>query len=142
MGGCISRQPAEHDPDAPLVGGRSPVPGLVPKLRWLVRQGTVRFWSIQNRVDEGYHLRLVPPFSIEGGSIPGKVMLRRDKEQEGERMLAFRGECGRGFRYKVNVTVHRSPRHLHVRHQLELGWTKRAEGEDDYAIEYELILYR
>jgi hypothetical protein len=141
MGGCISRQRAEYDPSAPLVGGGSAVVGLVPALRRLVQRGTVQFSSLQSRRSGTYDLRLVPPFSIEGGSLLGAVKLYRDQEQEGREVLVFRGECSRGFKYRVKVTVHLCQQQA-VRHRMELSWTKRAENTDDYTIEYELILYR
>jgi hypothetical protein len=125
-----------------MVGGGSPVAGLIRPLRRLVQRETVRFWSAESRQHGGYHLRLVPPFGIKGGIIPGTVVLRRDREQEESGMLAFRGECERGFRYKVWITAHRCPQRPAVRHRMELGWIKHAEHEDDYAIEYELIMYR
>jgi hypothetical protein len=137
MGGCISRDRSEYDPTASLVKGKSPVHGLIPSLRQLVKQKNVHFWSTPNRSGESYHLQLVPPFSIQGGNIQSTVMLFREKEQEGRGMLVFTGVCNQGYWYQVNVTQYGK-----IMHQMYVGCTKHAANPNDYAIEYELVLYQ
>lgn len=143
MGVCFSRKKAKYDPTAPLVIRDLHVRGLVPSLRRLVRQQTVRFWPTLNRLGDSYNLRLVPPYSIQGGNLLRTVTLYRDKDQEGGRMLVFKGVCDQGFRYQVTVTpMQRRAENGKIMHQMYLGCIKHAATPDDYAIEYELVLYQ
>lgn len=164
----MSREPGEYDAGAAVVGGESPVQQLSRPLRRLVKRGEVLFWRDSFlRGDPRYSLRLTPPFVLSQLRGDKKtVALERVQEEEGRDRLVFRGVCKRGFLYSVMVRTDEGKRIVEGdtvvsvgrgvepgwgmcgrrkgkrRYVLELRWIKAARGEDDYAVDYEMWLYR
>lgn len=130
-----------YDPAGSLVRGGSRVAGLSRPLRRLVAQNRVLFWRDSFHRTPAYYVRLQPPFMLESASGRRKVELTRMQEGEGCEVLAFEGVCEQGFRYRLEIKAQiRSGRG--VQYTGMLRWVKEARSDSDYAVCYEMIIWR
>ncbi len=171
MGQCVSRgrDSREYDAEAAVVGGPSPVKGLSRSLRRLAGRGEVLFGRDPHRRGRAkYSLRLMPPFVLTQLHSDKTVLLNRVQEEERVDQLVFRGVCKLGFVYTVMVRVDDGKRIVErdvvvsvrrgsdrgrgwglcgrqksgQKYVMELRWVKAAKGDDDYAVDYAMWLYR
>jgi len=143
------------------VGGLSPVRRLSGSLRGLVGREEVLFWrSARYQGKPAYSLRLTPPFGLKHLTLGADmVVLERVREKESKDRLVFGGRCRQGFEYSVVVqerktgirlvegecVVRETPKRKRKRghvYVMNVRWIKQAKHAGDYAVDYELMLYR
>ena len=173
MGQCVSRSTEEYDAEAPLVGGTSPVRGLMRPLRRLIGRREVLFWGNKNLTGSAiYSFRLTPPFVLthfqDGRTIIMTILMTRVQEEERCDQLVFQGVCRQGFIYTATVRANNNrqtvendvtvsvwrrlgqrwrwrlceKRRMKQQYIMQMRWIKAVKRDDDYAVDYEMWLYR